>query len=144
MLIFLSSNLQAIDRWKNEKVLIRAFGDPIRAGKIVYSNNGKVYAHMQGDENFVIYGKKNKVCWASDTYEKDKPDSDALVSLTHDRFSVWAKNKRTGFFEEKKVIASRSGEHPFSLVYLQDDGNLVVVDSVGGIQFSIGIPHHCF
>ncbi len=105
--------------------------DTLDQDQRIGSNNGKYFAIMQGDGNFVLYSVKGQngrnrdfPIWASNTNNKPRT-APVRVVMQHDGNAVLYDSKN------KVLWASNSngkGRPPYNLV-MQDDGNLVLYDT---------------
>jgi hypothetical protein len=104
-------------------------GDTLNQDERLKSNNGKYFAAMQSDGNFVVYsarGKngrnKDKPIWASNTQRKGNApfrlvmqNDGNLVLYDSSNSPKWNSN------------TYKKGNPPFNVI-MQDDGNLVLYD----------------
>jgi hypothetical protein len=120
--IITSNSIMSLQNWKK---------DTLSQDQRIESNNGKYFAIMQGDGNFVLYSVKGKngrdrnfPTWNSGTHNKRGKTAPYRVVMQNDGNAVLydAKNK--------PLWASNSngkGRPPYNFI-MQDDGNLVLYD----------------
>lgn len=96
----------------------------LEQGKGLISSNGRYYAIMQEDGDFVVYeSDSNKRIWATGV-AKDKKGPYKLTMNPDGELSVYA----TGNWQIFTSGTKREGESGHQLL-LADDGNLVILDS---------------
>lgn len=124
---------------------LRPYEDPLSPARGLRSSDGRFWVNMQGDENFVVYGKDSKDCWASDTMRKpeNNPNADPRVILTENELAIWVRDPRTQKFAKRKVLANRGSGPKFTHLIMQNDGNLVLYDAShkppkNGAKFATG------
>lgn len=123
----LSENVQYQSR-------LNAYGDPLSPARGLVSADGRFWVNMQGDENFVVYGKDSIACWGSDTMRdpSTNPNADPRVFLTEDELAIWVRDPRTQRYAKRKVLANRGSGPKFDYLIMQNDGNLVLYDKSHG------------
>lgn len=126
-----------------------AHGDPLSPARGLRSGDGRFWVNMQGDENFVVYGKGSSVCWASNTMREpeNNPNADPRVILTKNELAVWVRDPRTQRFTKRKVLANRGSGPAFGYLIMQNDGNLVLYDVTHSsdnpsARFATGMARH--
>lgn len=126
-----------------------AYGDPLSPADGLRSNDNRFWVNMQSDENLVVYGRDNSVCWASDTMRdpENNPNADPRLFLTEDELAIWVRDPRTQRYTKRKVLANRGSGPKFNRLVMQDDGNLVLYDvshgnGHNGARFATGMAKH--
>lgn len=125
---------------------LRPYEDPLSPARGLRSADGRFWVNMQGDENFVVYGKNSTPCWGSDTMRlpENNPNADPRVILTENELAIWVRDPRSQRFTKRKVLANRGSGPKFTHLIMQNDGNLVLYDAShnpphkNGVMFATG------
>lgn len=129
--------------------ILEVYGDPLSPARGLRSRDGRFWVNMQGDENFVVYGRDSTPCWSSDTMRDpgNNPNSDPRVFLTEDELAIWVRDPRSQRYTKRKVLAQRTTGPKFKSLVIRNDGNLVLYDEShselhNGVKFATGVAEH--
>jgi hypothetical protein len=114
--------------------LIADLGTLLQGEKLI-SKNGKYYATIQDDGNFVLYSTKKRngndfAIWSSRTMNKGVAPR-RLIMQTDGNLVLYDKNGSVVWNSR----TSLKGSGPFTLI-MQDDGNLVIYEENGNYTWS--------